>query len=95
MPWVCLCLSAQEKHKNIKDVEFEAVPRSVRGNVKLCDVNTLYTQLTEHFSDYNRCEAYSIAKKILRIIVPSVVSMVIMIYCFPLFQSTSEFPEDE
>ncbi|KAL6472082.1 hypothetical protein MHYP_G00182700 [Metynnis hypsauchen] len=33
----------------VTDAEFEAVPRSVRGNVKLTDLNTLYRQLTEHF----------------------------------------------
>ncbi|XP_047661212.1 spindle and kinetochore-associated protein 2 isoform X2 [Tachysurus fulvidraco] len=46
---------SQEKCRDqVKDVEFESVPRSVRGNVKLGDLNTLYTQLTEHFSSDNR-----------------------------------------
>ncbi|XP_060752460.1 spindle and kinetochore-associated protein 2 isoform X4 [Tachysurus vachellii] len=46
---------AQEKCRDqVKDAEFESVPRSVRGNVKLGDLNTLYTQLTEHFSSDNR-----------------------------------------
>ncbi|KAI5614353.1 spindle and kinetochore-associated protein 2 [Silurus asotus] len=41
----------KEQRREVKDVEFDAVPRSVRGNIKLSDLNTLYTQLTEHFSD--------------------------------------------
>ncbi|KAK2823046.1 hypothetical protein Q7C36_019646 [Tachysurus vachellii] len=47
--------NSQEKCRDqVKDAEFESVPRSVRGNVKLGDLNTLYTQLTEHFSSDNR-----------------------------------------
>ncbi|KAI5100116.1 spindle and kinetochore-associated protein 2 [Silurus meridionalis] len=48
---VCVCVSVKEQRREVKDVEFDAVPRSVRGNIKLSDLNTLYTQLTEHFSD--------------------------------------------
>ncbi|XP_026862710.2 spindle and kinetochore-associated protein 2 [Electrophorus electricus] len=36
--------------EKVTEVEFEAVPRSIRGNVKLGDLNTLYKELTEHFS---------------------------------------------
>ncbi|XP_036450748.1 spindle and kinetochore-associated protein 2 isoform X1 [Colossoma macropomum] len=50
-------LAQEENHSRVPEVtdaEFEAVPRSVRGNVKLTDLNTLYRQLTEHFSEQNR-----------------------------------------
>uniref|UniRef100_A0A4W4EXQ2 Protein FAM33A n=1 Tax=Electrophorus electricus TaxID=8005 RepID=A0A4W4EXQ2_ELEEL len=40
----------QNVHDGVTEVEFEAVPRSIRGNVKLGDLNTLYKELTEHFS---------------------------------------------
>ncbi|KAI4880439.1 hypothetical protein NFI96_018422 [Prochilodus magdalenae] len=36
--------------QEVTEAEFEAVPRSVRGTVKLTDLNTFYRQLTEHFS---------------------------------------------
>ncbi|KAL7848515.1 hypothetical protein AOLI_G00232330 [Acnodon oligacanthus] len=45
-------LAQEENNSRVPDVtdaEFEAVPRSVRGNVKLTDLNALYRQLTEHF----------------------------------------------
>ncbi|XP_043107087.1 spindle and kinetochore-associated protein 2 [Puntigrus tetrazona] len=38
----------------VSEVTFETVPRSVRGNLKLSDLNTLYKQLSEYFSDKNR-----------------------------------------
>lgn len=75
----------------MKVVEFEAVPQSVRGNVKLGDLNTLYTQLTEHFSsDNNRCGAtHTIAKNnnpaVQRIInVPLAVLMEHIIHIFKI-----------
>ncbi|XP_053500652.1 spindle and kinetochore-associated protein 2 [Ictalurus furcatus] len=54
--------NSQEKCRDVKDAEFEAVPRSVRGNIKLSDVNALYTQLTEHFSSDNNRAPLSLQK---------------------------------
>ncbi|KAM9456083.1 SKA complex subunit 2 [Clarias gariepinus] len=54
--------NSQEKRKDVKDVEFEAVPRGVRENVKLSDLNTLYTQLTEHFSSDGSSASLSLQK---------------------------------
>lgn len=49
---------AQSESQNVCDEvsegTFETVPRSVRGNLKLNDLNTLYKQLSEYFSDKNR-----------------------------------------
>ncbi|NP_001187439.1 spindle and kinetochore-associated protein 2 [Ictalurus punctatus] len=53
---------SQEKCRDVKDAEFEAVPRSVRGNIKLSDLNALYTQLTEHFSSDNNRAPLSLQK---------------------------------
>lgn len=41
-------------HEEVSEGTFETVPRSVRGNLKLNDLNTLYKQLSEYFSDKNR-----------------------------------------
>ncbi|KAG7322737.1 hypothetical protein KOW79_014083 [Hemibagrus wyckioides] len=55
--------NSQEKCRDdVKDVEFEAVPLSVRGNLKLCDLNALYTQLTEHFSSEKNRAPLSLQK---------------------------------
>ncbi|XP_060765305.1 spindle and kinetochore-associated protein 2 [Neoarius graeffei] len=53
---------SQEQSRDVKVVEFEAVPQSVRGNVKLGDLNTLYTQLAEHFSSDNNRAPLSLQK---------------------------------
>ncbi|XP_055064158.1 SKA complex subunit 2 isoform X2 [Misgurnus anguillicaudatus] len=45
---------SQSTHEEVTEGTFETVPRSVRGNLKLNDLNTLYKQLTEYFSDKNR-----------------------------------------
>ncbi|XP_066506932.1 spindle and kinetochore-associated protein 2 isoform X2 [Hoplias malabaricus] len=46
--------SAHSQCEEVTDAEFEAVPRSVRGNLKLSDLNTFYKQITEHFSEQSR-----------------------------------------
>uniref|UniRef100_A0A8C1FNA8 Protein FAM33A n=1 Tax=Cyprinus carpio carpio TaxID=630221 RepID=A0A8C1FNA8_CYPCA len=38
----------------VSEGTLETVPRSVRGNLKLNDLNTLYKQLSEYFSDKDR-----------------------------------------
>ncbi|NP_001186604.1 SKA complex subunit 2 [Danio rerio] len=45
---------AQNVHEDVSEKTFETVPRSVRGNLKLKDLNALYKQLFEHFSDKSR-----------------------------------------
>ncbi|XP_016119118.1 spindle and kinetochore-associated protein 2 isoform X1 [Sinocyclocheilus grahami] len=49
---------AQSESQNVREEvpegTFETVPQSVRGNLKLNDLNTLYKQLSEYFSDKNR-----------------------------------------
>ncbi|XP_059401265.1 spindle and kinetochore-associated protein 2-like [Carassius carassius] len=40
--------------EEVSEGTFETVPQSVRGNLKLNDLNTFYKQLSEHFSDKNR-----------------------------------------
>ncbi|RXN04310.1 spindle and kinetochore-associated 2 [Labeo rohita] len=45
---------SQNMHEEVSEGTFETVPRSVRGNLKLNDLNTLYKQLSEYFSDKNR-----------------------------------------
>uniref|UniRef100_A0A671LCC5 Protein FAM33A n=1 Tax=Sinocyclocheilus anshuiensis TaxID=1608454 RepID=A0A671LCC5_9TELE len=51
-------LNVEVRHFNMCDEvsegTFETVPRSVRGNLKLNDLNTLYKQLSEYFSDKDR-----------------------------------------
>ncbi|KAA0704088.1 Spindle and kinetochore-associated protein 2 [Triplophysa tibetana] len=46
--------TSQCASEEVTESTFEAVPRSVRGNLKLNDLNTLYKQLSEYFSDKNR-----------------------------------------
>ncbi|TRY98687.1 hypothetical protein DNTS_033435 [Danionella cerebrum] len=41
-------------HEDVCEGTFEAVPRSVRGNLKLNDLNLLYKQILEYFSDKTR-----------------------------------------
>lgn len=41
-------------HEEVSEGTFETVPRSVRGNLKLNDLNMLNKQLSEYFSDKNR-----------------------------------------
>ncbi|XP_076875609.1 SKA complex subunit 2 [Brachyhypopomus gauderio] len=43
-------LNSQGECDMVTKAEFEAVPRSIRGNIKLGDLNTLYKELTEYFS---------------------------------------------
>ncbi|KAK2871028.1 hypothetical protein QQF64_002148 [Cirrhinus molitorella] len=45
---------SQNACEEVSEGTFETVPRSVRGNLKLNDLNTLYKQLSEYFSDKNR-----------------------------------------
>uniref|UniRef100_A0A8C1W5Z1 Protein FAM33A n=1 Tax=Cyprinus carpio TaxID=7962 RepID=A0A8C1W5Z1_CYPCA len=45
---------SQNVHEEVSEGTFETVPRSVRGNLKLNDLNTFYKQLSEYFSDKNR-----------------------------------------
>ncbi|RXN27590.1 spindle and kinetochore-associated 2 [Labeo rohita] len=45
---------SQNMHEEVSEGTFETVPRSVRGNLKLNALNTLYKQLSEYFSDKNR-----------------------------------------
>lgn len=49
---------AQSESQNVCDEvsegTFETVPQTVRGNLKLNDLNTLYKRLSEYFSDKNR-----------------------------------------
>lgn len=45
---------SQDTHEEVSEGTFETVPRSVRGNLKLNDLNVLYKQLSEYFSNKNR-----------------------------------------
>ncbi|KTF77569.1 hypothetical protein cypCar_00009996 [Cyprinus carpio] len=45
---------SQNVREEVSEGTFETVPRSVRGNLKLNDLNTFYKQLSEYFSDKNR-----------------------------------------
>ncbi|XP_072515285.1 SKA complex subunit 2 [Salminus brasiliensis] len=54
--------SSHRQCEEVTDAEFDAVPRSVRGNLKLSDLNTLYRQLTEHFSSEKNRAALSLQK---------------------------------
>ncbi|XP_052463945.1 spindle and kinetochore-associated protein 2-like isoform X3 [Carassius gibelio] len=45
---------SQNMCEEVSEGTFETVPRSVRSNLKLNDLNTFYKQLSEHFSDKNR-----------------------------------------
>ncbi|XP_051540419.1 spindle and kinetochore-associated protein 2 isoform X1 [Myxocyprinus asiaticus] len=45
---------SQSVCKEVTEGTFETVPRSIRGNLKLNDLNTLYKQLSEYFSERNR-----------------------------------------
>lgn len=45
---------SQNMHEEVSEGSFETVPRSVRGNLKLNDLNMLNKQLSEYFSDKNR-----------------------------------------
>ncbi|XP_016338493.1 spindle and kinetochore-associated protein 2-like isoform X1 [Sinocyclocheilus anshuiensis] len=45
---------SQNMCDEVSEGTFETVPRSVRGNLKLNDLNTLYKQLSEYFSDKDR-----------------------------------------
>ncbi|ROL54266.1 Spindle and kinetochore-associated protein 2 [Anabarilius grahami] len=45
---------SKNMHEEVSEGTFETVPRSVRGNLKLNDLNMLYKQLSEYFSDKNR-----------------------------------------
>ncbi|XP_062870000.1 spindle and kinetochore-associated protein 2 isoform X1 [Trichomycterus rosablanca] len=48
---------SQEKPEEVSEDEFETVPRSVRGSVKLSEVNVLYRQLMDHFSSESSSRA--------------------------------------
>uniref|UniRef100_A0A8C2JAG4 Protein FAM33A n=1 Tax=Cyprinus carpio TaxID=7962 RepID=A0A8C2JAG4_CYPCA len=47
-------LAAQIVCDEVSEGTLETVPRSVRGNLKLNDLNMLYKQLSEYFSDKDR-----------------------------------------
>ncbi|XP_062870001.1 spindle and kinetochore-associated protein 2 isoform X2 [Trichomycterus rosablanca] len=53
---------SQEKPEEVSEDEFETVPRSVRGSVKLSEVNVLYRQLMDHFSSESSRAALSLQK---------------------------------
>ncbi|XP_051542112.1 spindle and kinetochore-associated protein 2-like isoform X2 [Myxocyprinus asiaticus] len=40
--------------EEVTEGTFETVPQSIRGNLKLDDLNTFYKQLPEYFTDKNR-----------------------------------------
>ncbi|XP_007259480.3 spindle and kinetochore-associated protein 2 [Astyanax mexicanus] len=46
----------------VTDAEFDAVPRSIRGSLKLNDLNTLYRQLADHFSSEKNRAPLSLQK---------------------------------
>ncbi|XP_051973238.1 LOW QUALITY PROTEIN: spindle and kinetochore-associated protein 2 [Xyrauchen texanus] len=49
-----VCLAAQIVCEEVTEGTFETFPQSIRGNLKLNDLNTLYMQLSEYIADKKR-----------------------------------------